>query len=139
MATSCFWFCIPGEPVAKGRPRVYGKVAVTPEKTKNYERLVGYFARQVIGDMKPYPNGVKLTVKAFFGIPKSWTKAKRKMALAGDLQHTQRPDFDNVLKAVTDGMNGIIFNDDSQVCRMGEDSGKFWSDSPRVEVTVEYL
>lgn len=31
---------IPGEPVAKARPRVCGNIAYTPTKTKNYETLV---------------------------------------------------------------------------------------------------
>ena len=31
---------IPGEPVAKGRPRVTRYGTYTPEKTKNYETLV---------------------------------------------------------------------------------------------------
>lgn len=33
-------FKIPGEPVAKGRPRVTKFGVHTPEKTKNYETLV---------------------------------------------------------------------------------------------------
>ena len=31
---------IPGEPVAKGRPRFYNNRAITPKKTVNYETLV---------------------------------------------------------------------------------------------------
>lgn len=139
MSMTCFWFSVPGDPVAKQRPRVYGKVAVTPEKTKHYERLVGFYARRAMGEMQPYPNAVRLTVKAFFKIPESWTASKKKRALAGDLPHTQRPDLDNVLKAVKDGMNKIVYRDDSQVNLYGEGTGKFWSESPRVEITVEFL
>ena len=33
-------FDIPGEPVAKGRPRFYGYRAVTPQHTRDAEELV---------------------------------------------------------------------------------------------------
>ena len=35
-------FTIPGQPVAKGRPRVGKWGAYTPEKTVNYENLVQF-------------------------------------------------------------------------------------------------
>ncbi len=57
-------------------------------------------------------------------------------ARAGTELHTKRPDLDNVLKAIKDGLNGIVWGDDSQVAVLRE-CRKGYSDTPRVVVTVE--
>ena len=45
---------------------------------------------------------------------------------------------DNVLKAIKDGLNGVAWKDDSQVCVLRE-CRKGYSDTPRVLVTVEEI
>ena len=47
---------------------------------------------------------------------------------------TKKPDLDNVLKAVLDGLNGIAFVDDSQVVNVC--MAKHYDLTPRVAVTV---
>ena len=56
---------------------------------------------------------VRLRVVFDMPIPKSWSK-KRKNEAAG-CYHTSKPDLDNLQKALLDAMNGIVFEDDSQV------------------------
>ena len=56
------------------------------------------------------------------------------MALDGCIAHTTKPDGSNVLKAIEDGLNGIVYVDDSQIVMSHIE--KHYSDSPRVEVTV---
>ena len=41
-----------------------------------------------------------------------------------------------MLKAIKDGLNGVAWKDDSQVCVL-RDCRKGYSDTPRVLVTVE--
>jgi len=53
-------------------------------------------------------------IYAHMGIPLSWSKAKHKAALEGDI-YPARPDVDNIAKTVLDGMNGVVYEDDAQV------------------------
>ena len=53
-------------------------------------------------------------IEAVFPIPKSWTRAKKAEAMAGKLP-PGKPDIDNILKVVLDGLNGIAYEDDKQV------------------------
>lgn len=131
-------FTIPGEPVAKGRARSFvrnGHVAhYTPEKTAKYENLVKLAASAAMAGRAPYQVALSVTVTAHMGIGSSWSKKRQQSALSGHERPTKRPDLDNVLKAIKDGMNGVVWRDDSQVVRVVAE--KHWSDSPRVEVSV---
>lgn len=130
-------FTIPGEPVAKGRARSFvrnGHVAhYTPEKTARYENLVKLAAQQAMGDMAPAEGAVALIVRAFMGIPTSWSQKKQRAAALGEITPTKRPDLDNIVKAVKDGANGVTWKDDSQVVDVR--ASKRYG-TPRVEVEV---
>ena len=47
---------------------------------------------------------------------------------------TKRPDVDNVIKCVADGLNGIAWRDDSQIVSVL--ANKFYSTRPRVEIEI---
>ncbi len=131
-------FTVPGEPVAKGRARSFirnGHIAhYTPDRTARYENLVRLAAQQAMADAAPLDAAVALTVLVFFSIPKSWSLKKQRAAALGEIMHTKRPDLDNVVKAIKDGANGVVWADDSQVAvlRASKAYGQ-----PRVEVRVE--
>lgn len=130
-------FTIPGEPVAKGRARSFvrnGHVAhYTPEKTARYENLVKLAAQQAMGEKTPAEGAVALIVRAFMGIPTSWSQKKQRAAALGEITPTKRPDLDNIVKAVKDGANGVTWKDDSQVVDVR--ASKRYG-TPRVEVEV---
>jgi Holliday junction resolvase RusA-like endonuclease len=44
-------------------------------------------------------------------------------------------DTDNVLKAISDGLNGHAYNDDRQICETH--LYRIWSENPRVVVEIE--
>lgn len=133
-------FEIPGDPVAKARPRaamVGGRARLyTPAKTEKYEARVAVFGQQAMAGRPALTGAVALSVAAYFPIPASWPKKRQEAARAGAELHTKRPDLDNVLKAIKDGLNGIVWGDDSQVAVLRE-CRKGYSDTPRVVVTVE--
>lgn len=128
---SAISFYVPGKPVGKGRARsvplmrggspVIGKggrpivIHHTPEKTANFESLVGYHAHQAMQGRKLFEGPVRLTLLIDFDVPKSWSKKKRKAALAGTIRPTKRPDVDNVIKAVADALNQVVYVDDVQI------------------------
>lgn len=136
--TESIAFTVPGEPVAKGRARSLvraGHVAhYTPEKTARYENLVALAAQQAMGSLAPFIGPVSITVMAYMGIAGSWSKRKKTAAIDGTVFPTKRPDIDNVLKAIKDGLNGVVWKDDSQVVNVM--AGKRYDQVPRVEVVV---
>lgn len=131
-------FTIPGEPVAKGRARAFvrnGHIAHhTPDKTARYENLVKLAAQEAMHGKPPCEGPVKLTVCAYMGIGTSWSKKRQAAALEGRERPTKKPDVDNIVKAIKDGLNGVAWRDDSQVVRLVAD--KHWSDTPRVFVAI---
>ena len=128
-------FVIPGCPVGKGRARFArrGKfmASYTPEKTVNYEALVKMCCSEVFKG-EPLQGPVRLSIRAYFPIPKSMKKALRMSAESERLPVTKKPDADNVAKICSDAMNGIAFVDDAQVSDLN--CIKRYSLNPRVEV-----
>lgn len=124
---------IPGEPVAKGRPRMGKYGTYTPEKTKNYETLVKelFFTQHGQTMMEGHLN---VEIKAYFGIAKSTTKKVREKMIGGSLRPTKRPDIDNVVKCIADALNGVAYADDSQIVSLS--ASKHYSENPRVEVII---
>ena len=95
------YFRVPGEPVAKERPRTFtdgaGKTrTITPRKTQAAEQMIGWeFRRQCpdFGDPISHPVSVRLVFHTM-------SKAK---------------DLDNCAKLALDSLNKIIWCDDRQV------------------------
>ena len=65
------------------------------------------------------------------------SRQRQRDAAAGLVAATKKPDADNVLKAVKDGMNGIVWIDDAQAVEYR--ISKRYSTSPCVQVSVEQL
>lgn len=108
------------EPVAKARPRKgKGGRFYTPEKTQTYEDIIGWaYSNEVNrGRAMVFQDGepVRAILGFFFSIPSSYSKKRKKSILDGSEDFTKRPDVDNLVKAVLDGLNGVAFRDDSQV------------------------
>jgi Holliday junction resolvase RusA-like endonuclease len=131
-------FVIDGIPVGKGRPR-FGRVGkhvrvFTPEKTKRFETIVAEVAAAAIGPIDPYAGAVEVEAHFSLPVPKSWSKRRRAAALAGDELPTGKPDIDNFFKALADGMNGVVYVDDSQITDTRV--RKRYGEEPGVAVTV---
>lgn len=104
-------FVVPGTPVGKERARK-GKNGTfyTPTRTREYENLVAWEARMAhVGDTFPGPVKLDLLIKS--------SKC--------------RADTSNILKAIEDAMNGIVYNDDRQIMeihirRINGDQEEVW-------------
>lgn len=124
---------IPGEPVAKGRPRMMKSgIAFTPTKTRNYETLVKELF--IISKQERLEGELRATILAYFQIPKSATKAKRVRMESGLIRPIKRPDLDNIAKAVLDALNGLAYQDDSQIVSLAVE--KYYADQPKVEISI---
>jgi Holliday junction resolvase RusA-like endonuclease len=127
------------EPVAKARPRFtrYGRT-YTPKKTADYEAQIraAFTAKYKTETVPMWCRDTPLVAIASFGksIPKSYSKKKRGQCLSGEIAPTSKPDVDNYLKAVLDALNGLAFEDDSQIVRTVAE--KQYSEAPFVQITI---
>jgi len=108
---------IPGVPQGKGRPRFSGKsgTAYTPAKTRAYENTVGRLAWLEMRGRAQFTGPLHLEMRAHMPIPASWNRERKNAALLGSLRPTGKPDIDNLLKAIADGLNGIAYADDAAI------------------------
>lgn len=134
-------FEIPGEPVAQGRPRAgrtrKGKtILYDPVKSKNFKQFVRLVAAKYAPE-KLITGPIKLHVDVYRPTPKRLqTKPKQALINSGELRPTVKPDVDNYVKGVKDGLNKVIWEDDSQVVDLTV--RKFYSLSPKVVVCIKY-
>lgn len=107
---------IPGEPQGKARAKIFRNKngaahGVTPDSTVLYENLIKltYGKRPLLDG----PIGMELT--AFYRVPKSASKANKVLMTSGALRPCKKPDTDNIIKVVSDALNGHAYRDDAQV------------------------
>jgi Holliday junction resolvase RusA-like endonuclease len=129
---------LPGSPRGKGRPR-FGRrgnfVAVwTDKKTRAYEGALSLAGMQAMNGTAPRLGALSVRIEVGVPVPASWSQKKRSAALAGDLNPIGKPDFDNIIKIVGDGLNKVVWKDDSQiiVCAFH----KFYSAEPGLHIGV---
>lgn len=112
-------FSVPGDPVPQPRPRVSTRGgfarAYVPAKhpVHAYRQAVAVAARAAGCGVHGDP--VEVVIDLVFARPKSHL---RKNGLAKDAPATPRCDLDNCAKAVLDALNGVAWDDDSQVTRL---------------------
>ena len=113
-------FEVPGVVRGKGRPiasTLHGHVRLrTPARTVIYENMVAVRAVQAMAGRQPFLGACSVDITVLHQVPKSFSRAKVARAVAGELLPLGKPDVDNVLKAVGDGCNGVVWTDDAQIC-----------------------
>ena len=134
-------FTIPGPPQGKGRARatVRGGFArlYTPQKTVAYEGLVAHQA-QIAMEGRPLIEGpVQLDLLIRCAVPASWSQKKQRAALEGRIFPAVKPDADNIVKAIGDACNGVVWRDDVQA--VDGAWRKRYAEVPGVVVTVTPL
>lgn len=135
-------FTVWGEPKGKGRPRfsTVGKhaKAYTPAETVSYENLVKVeYCRQCKNAKFEDGSMLDLRVFAYYAIPKSTSKKKRKLMLDKVIRPTKKPDMDNIIKIIADSLNKIAYHDDAQI--VDTMVRKFYSENPRVEISIQNI
>jgi crossover junction endodeoxyribonuclease RusA len=120
--SSAFEVTVPGVPVPKERPRVVtgrGRRphAFTPARTRDYEQLVAGLA--LARGVRRIDGPVKLSVSFW-------------------CQDARRRDLDNLVKSIKDALNGVAWQDDSQVVELHATKG-IDRDYPRVFIRIESI
>ena len=133
-------FTIPGTPFGKQRPRVvhngnFSK-AYSQKETVSYENLVKTSYSDIARGRK-FQDDAMLDVRiiAYYPVPKSVSKKKRKEMLEHKIRPTKKPDWDNIGKIICDSLNQIAYRDDAQI--VDSQVRKFYSENPRVEVIIK--
>ncbi|HHK42098.1 MAG TPA: RusA family crossover junction endodeoxyribonuclease [Planctomycetaceae bacterium] len=123
---SSVFFILPGKPVGQGRPRMRtvktkdGRSfasAYDPAKSRNYKSLVQDIAARALedvgGQILSGPCSVHIHAKA------AWPRSQWRKRTPRPLSWwTGKPDIDNIAKAILDAMSGVVYLDDTQVCRL---------------------
>lgn len=112
-------FTADGTAVPKQRPRISGRRAYTPKRTKDYEGRVLQAFRSLYQGFYPAfgkDTPVWVCIHIIQAIPKSWSRKKRTRAEAGEIVPLSRNgDIDNIAKSILDALNGFAYEDDCQV------------------------
>lgn len=136
------YFIVDGKVQPKQRPKVYrnrytGKAhAITPRQTVEYEEKVkASFYEACDGEKFFLTGAVHMTVNVYVAIAKSTPKKTREKMLTGEIKPiTRTGDLDNLLKAISDALNGVAYNDDSQI--IDATIRKFYGEQARAEITI---
>jgi Holliday junction resolvase RusA-like endonuclease len=132
-------FTVEGNPVGKQRARYVKRgnfvSTYTPEKTRTYESLIKEAAIKAMGSSEPLETPVTLYLYIRVSIPKSYSKKRIEVCLNGSEQPIKKPDASNILKSVEDGMNSVVYKDDSQIVNIHVT--KVYSSQAGVDICVK--
>ena len=125
-------FEVPGK-----RPRLnsYTGVVYTPTRTKDYESLVEQYFLLKYPRFKVLEGRIKVSIIAYFSIPKTTKKADINEMLENNISPTKKPDIDNIVKSILDSMNKFAFKDDNQITKLEVE--KKYSIEDKVYVKIE--
>ena len=117
-------------PTPKGRPR-FSRVGKNvrvhkPAVTAKFEKMVSALCKEQ-WDATPLDGPIKIELNFYITPPRT---VKRKYP-------TVRPDVDNYVKSVLDGMNTIIYRDDAQIISLT--ANKIYRAESGIEVTIHEL
>jgi Holliday junction resolvase RusA-like endonuclease len=123
----------------KGRPRFARKgtfvKTYTDAKTLTYEKSIQTYAKQAMGSTSPLIGAVAAYLHIGIPIPPSYSKTRQKACIEGLERPTKKPDIDNIVKAILDGMNGIVYLDDKQVVDLH--LTKVYSETEGVDILIK--
>ena len=132
-------FAVEGTPIGKGRPKFARRgnfvSAYTPTKTRDYEALIAQAAKDAMSTAEPLKTPVAAYIYITVPVPASYSKKRTEACLKGIERPTKKPDIDNIIKAYLDSMNGIVYDDDTQVVSLH--STKRYGTVGMVEVMVK--
>lgn len=132
-------FVIQGKVQAKQRPRFnrYSGKTYTPNETIAYENWVKTCYLEKYKDKELMEKPLRVTIKAYFEIPKSTSKKRKKQMMDNEILPMVKPDTDNIAKGVLDSLNGIAYKDDKQVVELIVN--KYYNNTPYVSVMIEEI
>ena len=109
-------FFVPGHCQAKQRPFVTKTGTFTRKQTVAFLNKVALFASQAMKGRQSLTDAIRLEIVFILPRPKAHFDSRGEIKDRYKLlEHTKRPDLDNLIKSIKDACNKIIWNDDSQI------------------------
>lgn len=123
-----------GEPVPAGRPRFSNGHAYDSKRSRDYKRFVSHEAKLKYhgGLLRDMP--LKVEIRVYRHVQRSLSKVERDRRLRGEHRPIVKPDTSNYVKLIEDALTGIVWEDDNLITDLV--ASKWYSDDPRIEVTV---
>lgn len=135
-------FSMSGIPRGQGRPRATvrkgGFASVYKDsKSRQYELSIAKIAKIAMAGRPPLTGALSASFRFRLQIPKSMPKWLQAKVLAGEEAYLGAFDTSNMIKAVEDAMNKVVFKDDKQIVRLF--ATKVAAANPGVDVRIEPL
>jgi Holliday junction resolvase RusA-like endonuclease len=96
--------------------------------------VLATMALAAMGGTKPLEGALEAFIYITYAVPESYSKKRLEACLSGLEKHTKKPDLDNVIKSVIDGMDKIVFDNDSQITSIH--ATKVYGEVAKIEVMV---
>jgi len=134
-------FTIPGKPSAWQRKvefvdrRTHRVVRKNPDGMKEQQQAIQWAYKAARGGL--LTGALKLEVLCVYAIPPSWPRWKQEAARLGLVWKTTTPDHDNLVKQISDALNGHAYADDAQIVQ--DRMGKRYGHPARTEVRLTQL
>ena len=128
---------IPGNPKAQKRAefRRMGKFVNTYDPSRPDKDVVKQFIALTCKQIEHIKPPIKFQLTAYMPIPGSLSLSKQN-ELKGKY-HIKKPDSDNILKFYKDTLEGIFYDNDSQIAV--DISKKIYDNNPRTEIEITTL
>jgi len=131
-------------PVPASRPRVTKWGTFYSKKYNDYKNKIKHDIQKKFLNDNDYQKAEKTTalnIKIIFKFPfpKSYSKKKRLEIKENNYLHLIKPDLDNLEKAILDGMNEIVYNDDSQICELSSSKRYTEEENGSTEIIIEVI
>ena len=130
-------FSVDGKTVPWARAGRRGGFSYTPTHVRRYQDWVKVCASQAMQGRTLLEGPLCLSAWFVLPVSSSWPAWKQDAALQGLVMPTARPDLDNMVKAIEDACNLVVWKDDAQIVEM--QTNKAFGEKPRVDVHVEPL
>lgn len=131
-------FIVPGRPKGKARPRfTRSGLTYTDAKTVKYEESVAMMYAATHAKKLEKGTPIRVEITAIYYIRKDESVLRHNLMAQGTVRPTKKPDLDNVVKIILDALNGVAWDDDSQIVEIV--AKKQYGDEPCVIVEIEKL
>lgn len=139
-ATDQLFFTFEIEPTPQLRPRVssrggYVKV-YDPPKVKQFKSLLRSLAVHQYA-RPPLLGPLSVSLTFYRPVQSSISKTERERRLTNRSKPVVKPDVDNYIKSTLDALNGVLWEDDSQIVKLTAE--KRYGEKGKIVITVTQL